>query len=529
MTDSVQDFPSDKNEIFGDYSFSDSFFENPSGVDQSKKFLNNIQPITNSYFRTTYTIPLEDVRKHVSYAEKVIFETKKMIEDSLLRKIYIDPYVDPDLEQAHFRVWDEASRYLSQVTIDTTELTSPPDYICFDQYIFAEKISSTAGRRLIEEYREAVSHSTFSYLFNFRKILTLLMSELSCIKKSLLSDFGGGYENESQQKVASQYYSWCKMATDYAQRIKKTIATVPRKVPVSEVDKVTKSQAAKFQTFFALKLNAVDSEIGNILSSLQRDMVDNCDVFYDNFLRPSIRLNKDVASPLEIERETTAYDEMFPTLAREVYVASNFIKGNFVSVQADMLERFSMFMEKMNMVIMLVHEKRKYSNFLSQLSYKAVKKKTVLKNVQEDKYSIFFKNITVNTNRNDTYKSSHSDLDNLDSNDHPQYLLRSGGVVTGNITTEDNVTIDGVDIGSHAHTGVDGSARISIKDIDFDSIRDPDDRNNYAVKPLSVRVITFIPDVIEGGVPVFDTVIGITVDDSITEDYEYEINYIEIS
>ena len=60
-------------------------------------------------------------------------------------------------------------------------------------------------------------------------------------------------------------------------------------------------------------------------------------------------------------------------------------------------------------------------------------------------------------------------------------------------------------------------------------IRDRDNRNNYAIKPLSVRVITFIPDVIEGGVPVFDTVIGIEIDDSITEDYEYEISYIEIS
>jgi hypothetical protein len=529
MSDQIQDFPSDKNGLFGDYSFSDSFFDNPTGLEQSQKKLQDIRPITNSYFRTSYTIPLADIKKHVSYTEKLVFETKKIIEDDLLRKIYIDPYVDPDLEQAHFRMWDEASRYLSQVSINTDSLTSAPDYICFDQYVFAEKISSTAGRRLIEEYREAIAHSTFSYLFNFRRMLMLVMSELSCIKKSLLSDFGGGYENESQQKVASQYYSWCKMATDYAQRIKKTIASVPRKVPASEVDKIGKKQAAQFQTFFSIKLNAVDSEISNILSSLQRDMVDNCDIFYDNYLRPSIRLNKDIASPLELERETTNHNEMFPTLSKEIYVASTFIKGNFVSIQADMLERFSMFMEKMDMVMMLVHEKRKYSNFISQLSYKAVKKKAVLKNIEEDNYSLFFRNINVNTKRNDTYGSSHSDLDGLDSNDHPQYLLRSGGVITGNISTEDNVTIDGVDIGSHAHTGVDGSARISIRDIDFSSVRDQDNRNNYAIKPLSVRVITFIPDVIEGGVPVFDTVIGIEIDDSITEDYEYEISYIEIS
>jgi hypothetical protein len=40
-----------------------------------------------------------------------------------------------------------------------------------------------------------------------------------------------------------------------------------------------KNKQYSSKLFFAVKLNAVDSEIKDVLESLKRDLVDNCDIF----------------------------------------------------------------------------------------------------------------------------------------------------------------------------------------------------------------------------------------------------------
>jgi perosamine synthetase len=52
--------------------------------------------------------------------------------------------------------------------------------------------------------------------------------------------------------------------------------------------------------------------------------------------------------------------------------------------------------------------------------------------------------------------------------------------------------------------------------------------NIYALKPLSVTVDGFVADIIPGGIPVFDTVISIEIDDLTIGSYDYEILYTEV-
>ena len=177
----------------------------------------------------------------------------------------------------------------------------------------------------------------------------------------------------------------------------------------------------------------------------------------------------------------------------------------------------------------LIHEKRKYANYISQLGNKSVQKRQVLQTVENDLYSPLFRNLYSNTNRNNTFLSSHSRLDGLLDNDHPQYLLKKNGNITGDITVETGATIDGVDLSEHAHTGSDGSRRIKSTDIDYENIRAINAvQNSYAIKPLSVTVDGFVSDIIPGGIPVFDTVISIEIDDITIGNYDYEILYTEV-
>jgi uncharacterized protein (UPF0332 family) len=550
----IQSYSTDAKEIYADYKFGDTFYRDKAPANQIPPRLAGLLPNASDYsFRTDYYIPLDSVKQQILNSENILAATKDNIENNLLRKIYINPYLDPDLEESHFRIWDEASLLMD--IPDTKELptvhissennlekmpvivndpnliskNNPPRYICFDEYLFAERHLSTAGRRLVNEYDQAVAQATFSYFYQLRKLLNLFLNEISYIKNSLLLDFGDEYENPTQQQIALQYDTWGKIAVHYSQRIAKTIVSKPGEIPNAELDKISKKQAAQFQAFFAIRLNAVDAEINDQIASLKRDLIDNCEIFYSRFVSPSLRISKDISNPLEFDYLTTKFSKDNPILSGELIVATNLIKGNFASIHADCMQRFEMMSARVDSMMSLIHEKRKYANYISQLGNKSVQKRQVLLTVENDLYSILFKNIYSNTNRNNTFLSNHSKLDGLLNDDHPQYLLKDKGNITGDIFVKEGITIDGVDLSEHAHTGSDGSHRIKSTDIDYDNIRALNAiENTYAVKPLSVTVDGFIADIITGGIPVFDTVISIEVNNETLNTHEYEILYTEV-
>jgi len=525
--------------VYGFAAPTDTFFKDPTNKDVRRSMgIEDSYSLSFSGFRSTYTIPYDQVFKEVVNAENTLYLVMSRIEDNLLRKIFIEPYIDLELERSHYRVWEEASKKMNiPDSSDTVSLPednnvilakdNPPDYICFDEYLYAEKSQTTACRRFINEYTDAISHSTFSYLFQLRKIVKYMFNEILCIKNSLLSDIGGVYDNESQQKIAVHYEGWAKKAIHYSNRISKTTGTKAEEIPQSELDTISKKQAAKLQAFSAIRLNAVDSEIEDIISSMKRDLVDNCDIFYQRFLSPAIRITKDISSPLLLDFQTTDLRQKSPTIAGEIAFASNVVQGNFVSVEADYVERHSALTSKMEALFNLIIDKKKYAAYITQLASMASSKRKVLKEVDKDVYSSLFKGVFVDSNPVVDFSSSHSILDGLENDDHPQYLLKAGGNVTGNITFNQGVTVDGVDIDLHAHTGADGSQRIKSFDIDYDTARViyPEE---YTKDPVSLTIERFIETIEDGGVPRFDAVVLIEVLDETLSNHQYELLYSEI-
>jgi hypothetical protein len=72
------------------------------------------------------------------------------------------------------------------------------------------------------------------------------------------------------------------------------------------LDQISKEQASKFQAFFAIKLNAVNSEIEDILSSLKRDLHDNSEIFYTRYINPALKFSSEISNPLELDYQTTS-------------------------------------------------------------------------------------------------------------------------------------------------------------------------------------------------------------------------------
>jgi hypothetical protein len=510
----------DPSVIHGDYKFSDSYFENPTGIEYESRFLKR-EPLNNtSFYYGQYSIPLDGVKAQVFGAEADLISILGQIENSL-KKIFVNSYLSTNLERAHERVCEEASKL--------TSYEISPYYISFDELRFAERYKSSACKSLIKEYMYAIGDSTYSYLYDIRSLIQLVLHELANIKYSLITDFGEEYEDESQQEIAVQYDSWGKISSYCASRIATTLSSSPGEISSSELDKISKKHAAQFQTFFAIRINAANAQLANLLSELTRDLHDNSDIFYKKFVSPSLRLKRDLMSPLDLDFKSTRFASDFPELSKELVIATNAIEGNFYSINSDMIERINEAKKEIDLVFQFINEKRKYSNFITQLAFKGVGKKQLLAQVEKDEFGSFFRSATADPQRTNTFKSDHGHLDNLLEDHHPQYLLKDGGTITGDISVQNAAKIDGVNLSSHAHTGTDGSQRIPASAIDYSTVRsNPAVRNQVATTPISLTIEAFNTTIVEGGIPSSDVTLAIEVQDTLGDEYEYEILFTEI-
>ena len=538
--------------VFDEYSVSEgssnSLYEEDNLRRQQQVF-NDIKDFDTYALKKPYSVPLNVVRSKVDNVYSKIEATLNVYEE-ILENVYINPYLNSDLEECHLHLWEEIAKnypeslyYIEQEDEDSVFIggssrfdettgqykeVGPPSYISFSQYLYAENHGCRGCRKLVKEYDKVISHSMFVHFFDYRYYLSMLLHEIECIRESLINDFGVEYDDESQEQAAIAFFAWAKMAENHTRLIAEELDEPKREIPSSEVDSISKKQAAQFQAFFSIRITSYSEAIDNILFSLKKYLVDTCDIFYHKYVSPAIKFKSKVASPLEIDMLTTRMTQNAPTLSEEVITAVNAFRGNFGSILTDMTQRRNSLQEKFDRLYSLNRQRKKYVDYIDQLSSKASSRPKVILNVEKDIYSNVFTQILINKDDRQSLFSSHGSLDGLLEDHHPQYLLRSGGTIFGDIIVEDGVTIDGVDLSTHAHTGDDGSAKIKSTDIDYQSVRDEtvilqtEEGNQF-----SIGIDSFESDTRIGGVPVVNAILNISVPDDIIDKYEFEIIYME--
>jgi len=524
--------------IFNDYSVSEgssNSIKEENQIRRTKEEYNDLNNYSTLSFKKPYKIPLNVVKAKVFKINSQMQELLDALE-SLLDKVYINPFIDSDIEECHFSLWEEVRKNnqklfksnLQEETVyvggsplfdETTgeyilqEVFKNPEYISFRQYLYAERHASRGCRKFVKEYDRLISHSVFVHLFDFRYYIKLLSHEAHCIKESLLYDFGDDYEDESQQQAAAFYFSWAKMAENHSRLITEELAKQADSVPTSEVDNISKKQAAQFQAFFSIRVASYTEAVDNLLFSLKKDLEDTCELFYKRFVAPSLRFKTKVAAPLELDLLTTSLGTAAPILSEEVITAVNAFRGNFGSILADMVQRRNNTQSKFDKLLSFNLQRKKYIAYIDSLAVKASSRpKIVLYNV-EDKTSNLFDSIFIDKSKRESLKSSHDNLDNLDTDSHP---------------VAEGVTIDGVDLDQHAHTGEDGTVKIKSTDIDYQSVRSETVLlQTEEGNTLKVSVDSFLASIKQGGAPSVDAVILMSIPDEFKDKYEFEIMYVE--
>lgn len=536
--------------VFDQYSVSEgssnSFYEE-NNLKRQGQSASDVKDFDTYALKKPYSVPLNVVRSKIN---KVYFEIESTLNvyEDILSNVYVNPYLNADIEECHIHLWQEINKnYPDSLNFieDQNEIStggssrfdettgqykevSPPDYISFKQYIYAENHGCRGCRKLVKEYDKAISHSMFVHFFDYRYYLTMLLHETECIKESLISDFGVEYDDESQEQAAIAFFAWAKMAENHTRLIAEELSEPKKELPSSEVDSISKKQTAQFQAFFSIRITSYSEAIDNVLFSVKKYLVDTCDIFYQKYVSPAIKFKTKVAAPLELDILTTRMTIDAPVLSEEVITAVNAFRGNFGSILTDMTQRRNNIQEKFDKLYSLNRQRKKYIDYIDQLSIKAVSRPKVIVTIEKDIYSNVFNEILIDSSERETLFSTHGNLDGLLENHHPQYLLRSGGAIFGDIMVEDGITIDGVDISSHAHNGQDGSVKIKSTDIDYDTAREEtailqtEEGNQF-----SVSIDSFESDTRTGGVPVVNAIVSISIPDDIADKYEFEIIYME--
>jgi len=515
-----------ENDLYGDYGlngvslYNDQQLKTPKPNSEIKKDL----PFLSLGSDEFYNIPLKNIRDQ---ANETIKGLNTFIDDIniILDQVNLDPEISPTLEQCHRHIWEEIK---NKQNIEEMEI---PNFINYRQYLYAEKHQCRGCRKFVKEYDQLISTTTFAHIYSFRKIILAVLNESYCIQKSLNEDFSEGYEDESQQQTATYYLYWLKMATHYKRLFETAIPSKPTLLPESEVDQISKKQAAQFQAFFSIRVNSETVTINNQLQSLSKDLIEDCNVFYEKFLSPAIKFKTKVGSELSLDFRTTNMLANSPRLAEEAITAVLAIEGNFKSLLTDLLERRNIMTKKIDTLYQSILQRRKYILYIAQLASKALSKNKIVTEVFDQKYIDILRLVSfdreITTSR---LSSSHSMLDDLGEDSHPQYLLKSGGTISGDISLDEGVTIDGVEISTHSHDGSDGTPRIKAIDIDYDSVRD-DYEQTQALNIndiIDVKIDSFVPDILTGGIPVADVVISINVPEYLSKKYDFEILYVEM-
>jgi hypothetical protein len=481
-------------------------------------------------------IPLESVISELLSTRVSIKKVVREIDD-FLKQVYVDQSKSPTLESAHTQVWNEVINKANTVIGEEIEIAkeNPANYISYQEYTYAKEHKCRGCRVLTMEYEAYVGKTVLSYYYDIKLFLSFFLHELQCMYEFTINTIGEQYNDETEKTIAKEFYFWSKSLNEYTKLFAKEITSLPPRISQSQMDYVSKIQATQFEAFFSFKINSYESELKKLLGSVKKEMVDTCDMYYQNFLAPALKSRSYISYPLEIDLLSSNIKNKAPDLAQEIVIAASSINGNLASLLADLKQKRANTQRRIDGFIETIRLKRKYISFSNQLEMvSGIRSQPTFIDVDYDKYATQFEEAVSFHEKNETLNSSHKYFNDLLEDNHPQYLLRSGGVVTGDIQLKEGIKIGGIDFVNHSHGSSDGSQAIKISSIDYQTDRDNQTGliNFYRSdqEPISINVDSFIQDILVGGVPVIDVLTSTSINSDNEEPGRYDIivSYIEL-
>lgn len=340
------------------------------------------------------------------------------------------------------------------------ELGEPRDYISYDQYTAFENVDTRGARYTRKAYEDTMRGPSGTCALDIQLISVDIRSEAQRIER-FLDEYLGQVTDAAEYRILEAFQDWAHMALKYVKiffHIFEAGNEDSAQIPESDVSKLTKDQAKSFQTLFKTKLNAFNDEIIRTMDDLKRDFAFQ-DQFFDRFLGPSLKFRLDITPQMNDNLASGFF-------ANQAQSANKVFTDNVVSALADQVKRNQMFEKHFNALEARFKGRNAYVAHINQLAPQGASLKNPFVEVKisgEEKAALrqFADEKKTAIAENNTFTSTHAELGGTDLDDaHPQYLLKAGDLITGEIEMGPDASIDGIKPSTHIHSGEDGSQKI---------------------------------------------------------------------
>jgi len=437
-------------------------------------------------------------------------------------------WCDQKLSQYSLRIGVNAKLAEAQEAEWPTTLSDPKDYISWNQYKSLE-LNETRGamyiKKCYEDYMRGPAGCTCLDVYH---ICSLMHDEASHIK-DFLDAYVGDINDSSEYRVLELFQDWTQFAIVSARQFRSIYnaeTTLVGQIPDEELSQITEDQASQFQALFKGKVNAINIEIERLQQAIQKDNVEHTLVFFNNFLGPALKFRNKVGKDLA---KSIPPEGFLSSQANETLGAYD---ASFFAALTDMMRRNGIMHTKLNDLVARVSVRNQYNATIRQLETLGKSIKSPFANVEVPTEEIeHFSQLTAikAAEAKNLYVSGHSSLDDIDNPlAHPQYLLKDGDTITGDITVADGVKIDGMNLKTHRHRGlaIDGSDKIHGSDIVGSSVTsDLVDTTEVISPPVNLRVLSQSRRVVPPGVT---NVSALLAWDTLDPNLLYEVQLVAI-
>jgi hypothetical protein len=390
------------------------------------------------------------------------------------------------------------------------------------RYLGLKKTASATYIR--QRYEDAIRDYTGTQNLDLHILISMINEEAKMVQE-FRATYIGVVDDPSEYRTIELFMDWAdgaRVRIDEVLKLQsqgKTLRLADTTLPT------TVQEARQAQAMFKVKLNSANHDIATSMEYLRRNFSEHAATFYGRFLGPALQFR------LSVGRNVEPFSGR--VIGPEMETTKNALDTNLVVAQADQLRRNMIFETKVPQVLGEVTRQNVYRNYITQLapvgqSISPGMPGTVIQEDPSPKEVAFFESadVVAGTTDEENLFAMHSSLGGiLDINAHPQYLLKDGDILQGNLAVADNIRIDGVDVNLHRHTGVDGTQKVLGTDISPGTVP-PDvvDHDVIPATPIGLRLIGQTRRIVPPGVTVVDVQIAWDGDPAL----QYEVQNVPI-
>lgn len=432
--------------------------------------------------------------------------------------------LENDLTKVSLRIDREDVRFMEAHNSEwPDDLGETSDHVSYRYYRALRLRNTTSASYIRKRYEEAARDVTGNSALDILTLVDLTRSEALLIQE-FLDTYVDNLNDSSEQRIVEVFQDWVQPALLHTKELRSYFQAGNKNqeiIPEHEISQASPDAARHGQAVFKVKLNSYNDSLSKNIDYLKKNFSDFAPVFYGRFLGPALDFRLQVSRNTEVSLDT-------PVLSKEVAQAASALDGRLNSAIEDQARRRTLYNNKLFQLRQDIKERDKYRNLISDLSKRGKAIPTggnaTFGDNRESAQEVEFwgeveagavdlngatPSLSPGGQSGGSLTSSHGALTDLGENHHFQYLLRSGGVLTGNVGLADGVTIDGVVPSEHRHTGIDGTPQIHGDDIIGGTLKDDVvDPNAYPQTPFNLQVVGHNETVVPPGITLIDTTIA---------------------